>query len=214
MKQNLEILAASALYAPTRVEELHTKELVPKMTTRRRLTRAAKLVLELAHRSGFEQGRILYGSAYGELPATAAILRRIDEGEPISPTDFQNSVYNTAVSYLSMITKNRSEIMTVSSGDETAKALLQAAAVKAMDGDTLFVSATETLDIEKIEQVNRCIDYLESGAGFILRATDKPADLSFGRLQPLKGFAPSLACLIDLAQRCSDKNSPVLEVEL
>jgi len=59
-------------------------------------------------------GAVVYGSAYGEMQATADIVGAIDAQEPISPTAFQNSVYNTAPSYFSLLHKNKSEILTIS----------------------------------------------------------------------------------------------------
>ena len=104
MKINLEIVESAFIFAPEEIAELNTKALVPKMLFRRRLTRAAKIAIYLADRVNFERGRIVYGSSFGELLSTANILDSIEKKEPISPTAFQNSVYNTAVSYLSILT--------------------------------------------------------------------------------------------------------------
>ena len=41
--------------------------------------------------------------------------------------------------------------------------ILKSGAIKALDGDTLLLIATEALDIENIDEVNNCIDFLESG---------------------------------------------------
>ena len=99
MKINLEILQSSCIYAPVQIEELNTKQLVPKMVTRRRLTRSGKIAVYLANKVDFTDGRIVYGSSFGELSSTSNILNSINKNEQISPTQFQNSVYNTAVSY-------------------------------------------------------------------------------------------------------------------
>ena len=169
MKINLEILESAYIYAPREIDELYTKELVPKMITRRRLTRAAKIAIFLADKVSFEHGRIVYGSSFGELGPTANILNSINTKEPISPTHFQNSVYNTAVSYLSMLNNNKNEIMTISSGDKTSLNILKLGAIKALDGDTLLLLATETLNIDRIEEVNSCIDFLECGVALIVK---------------------------------------------
>ena len=109
MKINLEILDAAFLYDKKQITDLNTKELVPKMVLRRRLTRASKLVIELIPKVGFKNGRIIYGSGYGELLATSNILKAISNNSGVSPTDFQNSVYNTAVSYASILSDNNNK---------------------------------------------------------------------------------------------------------
>ena len=53
MKINLEILNAEYIYSPIQIDELNTKDLVPKMITRRRLTRASKIAIYLANKSRF-----------------------------------------------------------------------------------------------------------------------------------------------------------------
>ena len=62
MKINLEITDASIIFGEKAVEDLNTKELVPKMVLRRRLTRASKLVIELMSKVEFNQGRIIFGT--------------------------------------------------------------------------------------------------------------------------------------------------------
>ena len=80
----------------------------------------------------------------------------------LSPTDFQNSVYNTAVSYASILFKNTSEILTISSGEQTSLKVLKVGAIKALDEDEILLVCCETLNINNIEEVNYCIDFLES----------------------------------------------------
>ena len=125
MKINLEILSASYLFGEKEIENLNTKELVPAMILRRRLTRASKLIIELMSNVDFKEGRIIYGTSFGELLATSNILNAILKNDILSPTDFQNSVYNTAVSYASILFKNTSEILTISSGEQTSLKVLK-----------------------------------------------------------------------------------------
>jgi hypothetical protein len=80
----------------------------------------------------------------------------------LSPTDFQNSVYNTAVSYASILFENKNEILTISSGDETSFKVLKAGAIKALDNDEVVLICSETINIPNIQEVNSCIDFLES----------------------------------------------------
>lgn len=214
MRVNLEILSSAYLLGETSIELPHIKELVHHMMTRRRLTKAAKICVELLNRvEHFEGGRILCGSAFGELETTANILNAIDKEEPFSPTDFQNSVYNTAVSYLSILYHNQNEILTLSCGDKTSLNVLKAGALKALDGDTLLLLCFETLDIAGIEQVNHCIDYLESGVALVVRVTEKEATLKLQKSE-LKGVPNSISEMLHVAQNASQLESSIIEVNL
>ncbi len=212
MKINLEIIKSSFLIGEKSVEALNTKVLVPKMVFRRRLTRASKLAIELIHSVEFEGGRIMYGSAYGELPATANILNAILNKNGISPTDFQNSVYNTPVSYASILQKNESEIMTISSGDNTSDKLLKLGAIKALDGDEILLLATETMDIENIDEVNTCGNILECAVALRVKVTQETANMN---LEPLDKTLPkSLALLIAMAKSNQVNENNIIEIEL
>ncbi|ATB70712.1 beta-ketoacyl synthase domain-containing protein [Sulfurospirillum diekertiae] len=214
MKVNLEILSSAYRLGEISIELPRIKELVPHMMTRRRLTKAAKICVELLHSvEHFEGGRILCGSAFGELETTANILNAIDKEEPLSPTDFQNSVYNTAVSYLSILYHNQNEILTISSGDKTALNVLKAGALKALDGDTLLLLCFETLDITGIEQVNHCIDYLESGVALVVRVTEREATLRLQKSE-LKGIPNSISEMLHVAQNAPQLERAIIEVNL
>ena len=214
MNINLEILDAAYIFDEKEIENLRTKELVPKMVQRRRLTRAAKIVLFLADKISFEKGRIVYGSSFGEIPSTANILNSIKDNEPISPTHFQNSVYNTAVSYLSMLNNNQNEIMTVSSGDNTAKNILKTGAIKALDGDTILLIATETLNIDRIEEVNKCIDYLESGVALKVKVTSEKANMNIKLKKNDEKLPNSMIDMINIAKNFDKEKTNILEVKL
>ncbi len=179
MKINLEILDASYIKAHKIIEDLNTKELVSKMVTRRRLTRASKIAIYLASKVNYNNERIIFGTGFGELNTSANILNSISLKESISPTHFQNSVYNTAVSYLSMLKECTNEIMTISSGDNTSLNVLKSGAIKAMDGDTIYLMAIETLDIPNIEEINNCIDFLECGVVLKVKITSKDSTVDF-----------------------------------
>lgn len=213
MKINLEILESSYLFAHKEIENLNTKELVPTMVLRRRLTRASKLVIELINNVNFDNGRIIYGTAYGELLATADILNAILKEDILSPTDFQNSVYNTAVSYSSILSKNNSEILTISSGDETSLKLLKVGAVKALDGDELLLICTETLNIENIDEVNNCIKYLEAAVALKVKVTTKEATISLENIID-EGFSKSIEHFMHIAKNVSNDKQNIIEVNL
>ncbi len=214
MKINLEILDAAYIHDPQEIEALNTKILVPKMMTRRRLTRAAKIAVYLAHEVSFTQGRIVYGSSYGELLATAKILDAIQEQNPISPTHFQNSVYNTAISYLSMLQENQEEIMTISSGDKTSEKILKAGAVKALDQDTLLLMLTETLNIPNIEEVNPCQTALESGVALKVKLSTEPANIEINPSLIDISLPKSIQQLHAIAKSFDPKQKNIIEVTL
>jgi len=214
MKINLEILDSAYISAEREIEELHTKQLVPKMVTRRRLTRAAKIVVYLADQVDFTKGRIIYGNNFGELNATAHIIHAIKDNESISPTHFQNSVYNTAVSYLSILHSNEEEILTISSGDNTAKNVLKVGAIKAMEGDTLLLMVTETLNIENIEEINKCIDFLECGAALKVKFTSDSATIDYTKIQKIKGLPLSVQEIFSLAKNLDNNKKNIIEVTL
>jgi len=125
MKINVEIIKQALVHNPQKIESLNEKELVTKMMIRRRLSRSSKILVYLANACGFTQGVMIYGSAYGEILDTASILRAIKNEESVSPSTFQNSVYNTAASYHSIIHQNSAEILTLSCGDETSYRVMQ-----------------------------------------------------------------------------------------
>jgi len=213
MKINLEILSATHLVADEEIGDLRTKELVPKMVFRRRLTRAAKLVVEAVDKVGFENGRIVYGSAFGELKASANILSAILNDQMISPTDFQNSVYNTAVSYLSILKNNKNEILTISSGDKTAEKILKVGAIKALDGDEILLLASETMNIENIEQINKCIDTLENVVALKVRVTEEKANINILNENNSK-YPESISQMIEIAKNYDENKQNIIEIQI
>lgn len=177
MKVCLEILDSAFIYDNKSISELKEKELVPKMMMRRRLTRAAKILIYLSDKCNFTKGKVVFGSAYGELDVTASILKSIDKNEPISPTSFQNSVYNTAASYHSILHQNKLEVITVSSFTNTSLDVLRNGALLALDGDEVLLVAIETLNTAEIDEVNKCQCALESGVAMRVRITNDIPDV-------------------------------------
>jgi len=210
----LEIIQSAYVYAPQEIDTLNIKNLVPKMITRRRLTRAAKIAIYLSNEVTFDKGRIVYGSSFGELLATASILNSITEKEAISPTHFQNSVYNTAISYLSILNKNEAELITVSSGDKTSLNVLKTGAVKALDGDTLLLLVTETLNIEGIEKVNTCGQYLECGVALKVRLSNEKPTLKYCDIDEDSTVPNSVRAMYNIAKHCRRDKVNIIEVQL
>lgn len=213
MKINLEIVEAACVYAKESIEDLNTKALVPKMVIRRRLSRASKIALYLSSKVSYTDERIVFGSSYGELPSTENILNSISKKEPISPTQFQNSVYNIPVSYLSMLSNNTNEIMTISSGDKTALNTLKMGAVKALDGDEILLMVVEALNVDAVKQVNKCIDYLECGVALKVRVCTQIPTLQIKNNNTLK-LPPSIVALFNLAKDFDKSKKNIVEVTL
>ncbi len=214
MKLNFIVKATATVSAESKCENLDEKRIVPKMMLRRRLTRSARMMVYLADACDFRKGAVVYGSAYGEMQATADIVGAIDAKEPISPTAFQNSVYNTAPSYFSLLHGNKEEILTISSGDDTSANVLQTGALQAVttDAEVLLVCC-EAINIPKIEEVNRCTDYLESGAALTLVPTQENANVEV-IAKDHTGYAPSLWAMLDVIEACEGRNGCVVALEL
>jgi hypothetical protein len=168
-KVAIRITASAKVYAPAKLDNLDEKRIIPNMMVRRRLTRNAKVMLYLADRCGVNSGKVVYGSCYSELEETANIANAVLMKSLPSPISFQNSVYNTAASYFSLIHKDKDEIITVSSGMKTSLDTLKTAALQALiSGEKVFCVAVECINIENIDEINRCTDYLEAGAAVVL----------------------------------------------
>ena len=169
----LKISNAAKIYAKTKIENLEEKRLVPNMMMRRRLTRNAKVLLYLSDKCGFNNGKVVYGSCFSELEETAKIANAVLDGGLLSPTSFQNSVYNTASSYFSLINKDRDEIITISSGMKTSKETIKTAALQALiSGEKVLCVCVECINVKNIEEINRCAKYLEAGAALVLEVSE------------------------------------------
>jgi len=213
-KVAINIINAAKIYAPTKIEDLDEKRIVPKMMLRRRLTRNAKIMLYIADKCEFSGGKIVYASAFGELQSTVGITDAILNDTPISPTLFQNSVYNSAPSYFSLLNVDKDEIITISSGMKSSLDALKTAALQALvSGERVLCVATECLDIQNIEEVNSCTSYLESGAGVVLEIAQDEDGAK--EIQDLKddGIIDSLKDLINVVNM-SEKGESKVFIEL
>ncbi len=200
-KVAIKIISSAKVYAPTQIEELDTKRLVPKMMLRRRLTRNSKVMLYLSDKCGFTNGKIVYGSCYSELEETAKIADEALMQGALSPTSFQNSVYNTAPSYFSLINGDKDEIITISSGMKTSLDALKTSALQALvSKERVLCVAVECLNIKNIEQINRCADYLEAGCGVVLEIDDDISDAKEIQNLKIDGIINSLQDLMSVVQ--------------
>ncbi len=204
-KVALKIISAAKIYAPGKIENLDEKKLVPHMMTRRRLTRNSKVMLYLSDKCDFKEGKIVYGSCYSELEETAKISEAVLTNDILSPTAFQNSVYNTAPSYFSLINKDKDEIITISSGMKTSLDTLKTAALQALvSGQRVLCVAVECINIKNIETINRCTKYLEAGAAVVVEISDDISNAKDIKDVKIPGMIDSLKDLMSVVNMYED----------
>ena len=215
MKVALNIISGAKVFAPKKIEDLEEKRIVPKMMLRRRLTRNAKIMLYIADKCGFEGGKIVYASAFGELQATVGITDAILNETQISPTLFQNSVYNSAPSYFSLLNSDKDEILTISSGMKSSLDALKTSALQALtSGERVLCVASECLDINNIDEVNNCTSYLEAGAGVVVEIAEDMSDaVEIAQLKQ-EGIIESIQELFNLVDMYEKEGSLKVVIEL
>lgn len=210
----LKINSSAKIYAPEKIEDLEEKRLAPNMMMRRRLTRNSRLMLYLADKCGFTGGKIVYGSCFSEIEETAKIANAILEESMLSPTSFQNSVYNTAPSYFSLINKDTDEIITVSSGNKTSLDALKTAALQALvSGEKILCVCSECINIKNIEEINTCAKYLEAGVAVVIEVVEDTNDAKEIESLHVNGIMDSLQDLMSVAQM-HENETDLLRVEL
>lgn len=210
-KVALKIVNAAKIKAPQKIEDLDEKRIVPKMLLRRRLTRSAKIMLYLSDKCGFSGGKVVYGSCYSEIQETVGISNSILASEPISPTSFQNSVYNSAPSYFSLVHKDKDEIITISSGMSSSRDAIKTAALQALvSGEKILCIATECLNVKNIEEVNTCTTFLEAGAAVVLEIDHDATDAKEIQGDGDRGVIKSLQDLFKLVNMYENGTQNVL----
>jgi hypothetical protein len=214
MKINLKILSTHFVSAKDKCEDLEEKILVPKMMLRRRLTRSSKIAIYLASKVDYTNERIVFGSAYGEAKATIDIIDAIYNKTLLSPTAFQNSVHNTPVSYLSILSENTNEVVTVSDLFNTSLSVLKTGAIKALKKDKLLLMCVDAFNIDKVSELNKCnISDLESGVGMLVEMTEEPANI-FLENRNDKEVSPSLWQMLEIHKKAKNIQNPIVEIEL
>lgn len=204
MQINLEILKSARIEDMKKIANLNEKAIVPDMMVRRRLTRNARIALYLTDKIDDFISPIVIGNAYGEVPETFDILRCIAANETVSPTAFQNSVHNTPASYLSIVEQNKGYITTVSDLHETSISVLKVGAVKSLEYETLLLIVSDSIDFERVEDLNRCdIDIMECGIAFLVRKTDKKATVTLTK-KSYRGYSPSMWPMLELFENIVD----------
>ncbi len=214
-KVALKIVSSHKVYAKERLQDLDEKRLVPSMMVRRRLTRNSKVMLYLSDKCDFDGTKIVYGTCYSELEEAAKMANAVITNGLLSPTSFQNSVYNTAPSYYSLINKDKDEIITVSSGMKTSLDTLKTAALQALiSKEKILCVAVECINIDNIEEVNRCTSYLEAGVGVVVEISDDVSDAKeIDKNYKIDGIIDSLQDLMSVVGMHEDGIDKIL-VEL
>lgn len=202
------------VHAERQIEDLNEKVLVPNPLQRRRLTRSSKILIYLADKNSFINGRIVLGNENGECPSTSEIINAIVEKTGVSPTAFQNSVHNTPASYLSIQTGNQNEIITVSDYRKLSDSVLKTTAIKALMGDDEILAAcVDALHFREIDEINKCgLKYLECGVAMRVKCTDKPSNITL-ITESLDGFLDGHKNMIAL-HLAFENGGTIFEVEI
>jgi len=210
----LNIISSAKIYAPNKIEDLDEKRLAPNMMMRRRLTRNSRIMLYLADKCNFKGGKIVYGSCFSEIEETAKIANAILEKSMLSPTSFQNSVYNTAPSYFSLINKDTDEIITVSSGMKTSLDALKTAALQALvSGEKILCVCSECINIKNVEEINKCTDFLEAGAAVVVEIAKNEDNAKEIESLHVTGIMDSLQDLMSVVNM-HENGTDVIRIEL
>ena len=181
-------------------------------TERRRTGLVARLALSVAQQAsemaGIAPGAIpsVFATANGDGTVVHSILGALAAGEPVSPTQFHNSVHNTAAGYWSIATGSQQPTNCVACHDSTAAAaLLKAVAEVRTTCRPLLLCV---YDLPLPAPLNGSRPTMGSfGAGCVLAPDSDSSDLA--RLIRYDGSppapdseAPRLRALLDLA-RCN-----------
>jgi hypothetical protein len=139
------------LWRPAPGAETPPPRLPPRL--RRRASLLINMVAEVSAQATVQAGAslttlpLVVGSAFGELATTMDLLRDLEGDGVLSPTQFQSSVHNSAVGYLSIAHENRVASTSLAAGDDTlGVVLLEALTLLALRGGrVLAVVADEAL---------------------------------------------------------------------
>lgn len=117
---------------------------------RRRLNPLTIFALRVAERLAASRDQeslrsvpMVFGSAYGDGDVLSRLLTALRAHEPLSPTQFHNSVHNAAAGYWSIGLASQAPTTALAAGDETLEVTLAEAGLQAClrDGPVLMVGA-------------------------------------------------------------------------
>ncbi|HSZ80824.1 MAG TPA: beta-ketoacyl synthase chain length factor [Polyangia bacterium] len=144
------------LWRPAPGAETPPPRLPPRL--RRRASLLINMVAEVSAQAAEQGGAslttlpLVVGSAFGELATTMDLLRDLEGDGVLSPTQFQASVHNSAVAYLSIAHENRVPSTSLAAGDDTlGVVLLEALTLLTLRGGrVLAVVADEALPADLV----------------------------------------------------------------
>ncbi|HTA20013.1 MAG TPA: beta-ketoacyl synthase chain length factor [Polyangia bacterium] len=186
------------LWRPAPGAETPPPRLPPRL--RRRASLLINMVAEVSAQAAEQAGAslatlpLVVGSAFGELATTMELLRDLEGDGVLSPTQFQSSVHNSAVGYLSIAHDNRVASTSLAAGDDTLGAvLLEALTLLTLRGGrVLAVVADEALPAALLPRgasaALAAAFLLEAGAAGPLVLEDLRAAVVTGR--PVESDAP------------------------
>ena len=213
MKITLEIKSCHAIWDKIEIKELNEKSNIPDAMIRRRLTRSSKILIYLANKVGFTSGKTVFATELGECGATSEIMGSILNNTNISPTAFQNSVHNTPASYLSILSSNTGEFVTVSDFDANGANILKVAAIKALSKKEILIACVDALNVKEIDKINKCkIEFLEAGVALKVGLSDKQPNIEFSN-KSYNGFLKSFHTMLELCENF-ENNKTIFEVEI
>jgi len=159
---------ASTVFAAS---DMESSMLPPRV--RRRMSMATKLAIAAGERAcsdaGIEADSLpcVFASVAGEIKVTDILCRAIAQQElPVSPTQFHNSVHNTAAGYWSMTTKNKHPMQAIGAGENTLFAALVESMMQLKSGaeKVLLVCYEETAP----EPLMKSGQFSDCAVGFVL----------------------------------------------
>jgi len=123
---------------------------------------------------------MFFGSAYGEMATTIALLDQMLVEPTVSPVKFQASVHNTAAGLLSITTENRMPATAVAAGEDTmAMTLIDACTwIDCHGGPAIVLVADESGP----ERLLRGRSFPALGVGLILSSQASAGEAPLGRI--------------------------------
>lgn len=134
---NFELIAFSEVHESTLIQQEQNP--VYRKATRNMLAAdyVCQQVLKNFDRNSKNDLGFILGTRFGELTSTLEFLTAFDEGRPLSPIHFQNSLHNSTLGFICINNQLTGPALTVSCGSNTEKSLMDTA--EAIGSFTPFV---------------------------------------------------------------------------
>jgi signal transduction histidine kinase len=151
------------------------------------------MAAEAMQKARARQAPIFYSSGYGELGAMLQVTRAIADSDlPVSPKEFQHSVQNAALAYLSMTHEIRHPCYALSGGFLSGDNCLQLAQLRmthGLDSMSFVIHAHEYLDDKRADRAQAEILLLSSESAGAIRVLDFCRD---GTLDDFTSISPEI----------------------